>query len=168
MRRLVLMAALAMVLFPPVGIRAQAAKPQTDSTAERVLTGKISLSELRDSTVTWFGDNYKDYRVNAAFLDSLKESLDRISLRVFMGTWCSDSQLQMPRLIKILDLIKFPEDRLEIYGLDKDKKCPGFDLKALGINLLPTIIVLRDDTELGRINESPEESLEEDLLRILH
>jgi hypothetical protein len=41
-------------------------------------------------------------------------------------------------------------------------------MRSRGIQRVPTTIVLRNGTELGRIAEYPEKSNEEDLLKILH
>ena len=88
------------------------------------------------------------------------------NITVVLGTWCSDSQREVPRLYSILDYLGFPEKNLELICVDRKKDAAGTEVMDLSIELVPTIIIYIGEEEIGRIIESPVESLEEDLVKI--
>ena len=105
--------------------------------------------------------------MNEAVVDSIKPLLENVSLRVFMGTWCEDSQRETPRLYKVLEALDFDNDKFEIIAVSRDKDTPDHLEKDQNIEYVPTIIVLKNENEIGRIVESTIDTLEEDLLAIL-
>jgi hypothetical protein len=110
--------------------------------------------------LSWFEPEYESYTVN----DSILLSMNIVAV---LGTWCSDSQREVPRLLKILDFIHFPEENLKLICINRSKEAEGTEVEDLDIQLVPTIIIYNGDTELGRIIESPEVSLEADIAAIL-
>ncbi len=52
-------------------------------------------------------------------------------------------------------------------AVDEDKEAEGDELSDLNIEFIPTFIIYKGDAELGRIVETPEESLETDLIKYL-
>ena len=51
--------------------------------------------------------------------------------------------------------------------MDEDKHAEGNETAGLKIEYVPTIIFYKDGNELGRIVESPEDTLEKDMIKIL-
>jgi tetratricopeptide (TPR) repeat protein len=88
-----------------------------------------------------------------------------------MGTWCSDSQREVPNLIRLLEEIDFPSEQLEIIAIDdaeaQYKQSPQGQEKDKNIHHVPTIIILKDGKEVNRIIEYPRETLEADIVEIL-
>jgi len=84
-----------------------------------------------------------------------------------MGTWCSDSRREVPNFYKILDKLNYPDNKITLINVDRKKNGIEIDVSKLNIELVPTFIVYRNNTEIGRIIETPNESLERDLLKIL-
>lgn len=116
----------------------------------------------------WFQDEYKHYSIEKETLELLNsDSFSSLHIKTVMGTWCEDSQREIPRIIKILDHLDYNFENLSIIGVDKNKKAEGINVDQLNIELVPTIIFYVDDKEIGRIVESPTESLEKDILKIL-
>lgn len=119
---------------------------------------------LDEELQQWFPKNYDDYKLKEQYLPALKNSLAGKSILVVLGTWCSDSQEQFPALMKILHAVDFPANSLRIFGIDREKTQPDYIISRYRITLVPTIIVLDyEGNEVGRITETPEKSLEEDL-----
>jgi len=114
---------------------------------------------------SWFSKQYDQYQPIEGKLRKLNFS--DINIRIFMGTWCHDSKREVPRLIKILDNLKFDHSKLVIVGLNKDKKGYFKDYTKFNILNTPTIIFYRNDQEIGRIIERPKDSLESDILLII-
>jgi len=135
------------------------------------LLGKINRDGLQlENYSIWFSENYENYTVDIAVVDSLKQVVNDISISVFLGTWCGDSRREVPRFFKILDAIDFPENQVQIFALSAKsgmyKKSPDQDELGLNIHRVPTFIVYRNGVEVNRIIEYPIESLEKDLLAI--
>jgi len=90
---------------------------------------------------------------------------------VFMGTWCGDSKREVPRLLSVLDYCHFRNEDLKMvmvsYRDGAYKQSPKHEERGRNIFRVPTIIVYVGNKELGRIIESPKQSLEKDLLSIL-
>ena len=114
-----------------------------------------------------FDANYQAYEPSAESVSSFKASLpEALEVRVLFGTWCHDSEREVPRLLKLLNLAGIPGESVELYGLDFKKKDPGGMADAMGIKYTPTFIFYVGDRELGRIVERPEVSLISDISRL--
>lgn len=87
---------------------------------------------------------------------------------VYLGTWCSDSRRELPRLWKALAMAGFDVPFAVHYiGVDRGKKEPASELAANDVRYLPTFIVRRDGRETGRIVETSPHGVEHDLLDLL-
>ena len=84
-----------------------------------------------------------------------------------MGVTCHDSEREIPRLIKILDEINFPDNQLNIFLLKRNKTSDYGYEKGKNITNTPTIIFYKNKKEVGRIIEKPKETLESNMLSIL-
>ncbi|MFL6291514.1 MAG: TlpA family protein disulfide reductase, partial [Thermoanaerobaculia bacterium] len=88
---------------------------------------------------------------------------------VFLGTWCSDSRREVPRLWKALAEAGFDVPfEVHYIGVDRGKKEPASELSANDVRYLPTFIVRRDGRETGRIVETSPNGIERDLLSLLN
>ncbi len=97
-----------------------------------------------------------------------KEKINSYNIIVFLGTWCGDSKRNFPRLMKILEETKFPESKLQIIGVNRQKQAPDGEEVKYNIRHVPTIIVEKYGKEIGRITEEPETGfIEKDLLNII-
>lgn len=56
---------------------------------------------------------------------------------------------------------------MQMFTVDRNKKAGNYDFDYLKIELVPTIILYKEDVEAGRIIESPHMSLEEDMADII-
>lgn len=133
---------------------------------EPILLGIQNREALQDAPYKeWFDENYA-YIPDEVLINELSKSLSDVSFIVFMGTWCSDSQMQVPAFFKILDEINFDEKNIRLITMTRDKDTPQELEKGFDIEFVPTIIMYKNNEELGRIVESPVETLEKDLLAI--
>lgn len=134
-------------------------------TKEDYRTEIIVLNELKQ--YGWFKEEYKNYTVSENAVDSLF-GLNNVKITIAGGEWCSDTRLQLPRFIKILETIQFPREDLEIIFVNKEKQIPEV-YKKLQIKFVPTFIVIdKLGKELGRIVENPSKTLEYDLIKIVN
>lgn len=114
-----------------------------------------------------FNANYHAYEPSAESVSSFKSSLpESLEVRILFGTWCHDSEREVPRLLKLLNLAEIPGESVELYGLDLKKKDPRGMADAMGVRYTPTFIFYVGDRELGRILERPEVSFIWDISRL--
>jgi len=135
-------------------------------------SGKVMLVGICDreafqdtSFAWWFNSEYENYDIDKEALAHVKMDTEFHSITIVMGTWCSDSRREVPRFYKIMDFLKFPAVKLIL--VDRKKEAAGVDISSFNIEFVPTIIFYNDGLEIGRIIESPKESLEKDLSAIL-
>lgn len=136
----------------------------------KMLLGTQTLDQFRkDPYKTWFDEEYNRYQIDQPSLAELKkEKLNSYTLVVFVGSWCSDSHREFPRLIKILDALKYNTEKMQIIAVNRKKESPAGEEGLYNISRVPTIIVKKYGKEIGRITEMPETGfLEKDLLNIL-
>ncbi len=135
---------------------------------EDKLLGKINKDELMKPVFAeWFQPAYEDYQVNSELVESYKDQLKEYEIEVFMGTWCEDSQREIPTLYKILEAADYPMEQLTIIAIDDEienyKRSPGGEEEGRHIHHVPTIILKNKGEEINRIIEYPVRTLEEDL-----
>lgn len=133
-----------------------------------MLIGKCTKEDFQDTAfASWFNEEYEYYspNINIIASDLFLDRVDKII--IVMGTWCSDSHREVPRFIKLMECINYPENQIEIIAVDRQKNAPGFDKELFDIKFVPTFIFYQGEEELGRIIESPQISLEEDINEIL-
>lgn len=136
----------------------------------KMLLGAQTLDQFRKEPFkTWFDEEYNRYKVDQPSLAELrKEKLNSYNLVVFVGSWCEDSHREFPRLIKILESLKYNKDRMQIIAVNRKKESPAGEEGPYNIHKVPTIVVKKYGKEVGRIIEMPETGfLEKDLLNIL-
>lgn len=121
---------------------------------EKSYKGIISQEVLvSDTSFKWYSENLKGYTPNANAIAELKKNADSIQLITFMGTWCEDSHFIIPKLYSLIDAAGFSKDRVTLLGVDRSKKTLSHLTKALNIINVPTIIVMKNGKEMGRVVE---------------
>lgn len=139
-----------------------------DKNGEPLILGYCPASEMNDSVFnnTWTTE-YNNYQPDFETLDKLEGKLDHIIITIVFRSTCSDSREQLPRLFKILNELNYDLNSITLIGVNREKKGLSNEAEGLEIELVPTIIIYKDGSEIGRIIETPAESLEKDLLKIV-
>ena len=116
----------------------------------------------------WYDFEYEEYTPEQTAVEKLEKYInDGLRIKVVMGSWCSDSQREVPRFYRIMDEAGITDKKVELISVNRDKVVPGMDISTLKIERVPTFIIYDGIKELGRIIETPAETLEKDLLMIL-
>ena len=90
----------------------------TSEEGELILVGRLNRDAWKtEACRDWFETEYQSYTVEEKTLATLPLNKKGIEIKVFLGTWCSDSQREIPRLYKILDFVGFDDNRLHVVGL---------------------------------------------------
>ena len=143
----------------------------TDAHGNKMLLGKISRKDLeQDPFNSWFNKMYQEYQVDSSPISRLMPLLQGKQFTIFMGTWCGDSRMEVPKWYKLLDLLKVPDENITFIAVNYHdsayKQSPTHEEKGLNIHRVPSLLVFDKQQEIGRIVEKPVETLEKDLLAI--
>ena len=156
------------ILFSGFLIAQERNKIIKDSFSEPMLIGYCTREVFSDSVfASWFKPEYESYKPDSSNIEELKKDIGDIDITIVMGSWCSDSQWYVPDFYKVLDEANYPSGRVKLIAVDEDKKTEGDEIDSLSIKLVPSFIFYRNGLEIGRVVESPEKSLETDMLGIL-
>ena len=113
-----------------------------------------------------FAGHYRDFEASDRDIAALAAIGQPTRLLVMFGTWCHDSAREVPRLLKLIAAADNPNLKLELLAVPVSKQLLP-QTQEYKLRYTPTIVVLREGRELGRIVERPTSSLGADLRRIL-
>ena len=142
---------------------------EVDMNGEPALIGEINQELLQGENYnTWYSFFKEDYKVNSEIVDELKGKINDYEVKVFIGTWCSDSQDKGPAFFKVLEEAGYDMSKMQMFSLDRDKKGLNQEEVTYGVSHVPTFLFIKDGKEAGRIVENPINSIEEDVRDILN
>ena len=128
--------------------------PDPKHPEQNFLVGTISKYILQnDSTFSWYPGSQRIYDPSIELINKMESAKDSNAFIVFGGTWCDDTQFIVPKFFKLLDKSGFPESKVSFFAVDRAKKTLGNLSGALNITNVPTIIVMRNGKEIGRVIE---------------
>lgn len=152
MKRFITLFSLLLFLYK-VSIAQNQYEVSNDGT-DKILKGIISKEVIaNDTSFKWFQQNQASYKVNEDAVNAIKANASQIRFIVFGGTWCGDTKYILPRFYSLLDAASFPQEKVTLLGVDRNKKTIGYLAEALGIINVPTILVMKDGKEVGRVVE---------------
>ena len=138
-------------------------------TGNPMLLGEITVQDLKqDPFSEWYSDGFDTYEVDTELINAI-DSPEEYTYEVFLGTWCGDSRREFPRIAKIFNEMGVDINDVLIVTVDRDKISPNREQEGKDIRYVPTLIVSKDNQEIGRIVESPSSeiaTLESDLFEI--
>ena len=147
-----------------------ASKPEPAAQEEQsdMLVGKIEHEDLQQAAFSgWYDPMYKSFKPNDKALKTIKDNINDYDILMFMGTWCADSQREVPKLYKILELSDYDLERMEVRAVTEEKTLPDDGQKEFDVIYVPTIIFYKDGEEAGRFVEYPQEDFEDDIAKIV-
>ena len=126
------------------------------SVSNSILIGDLAKDDLL------LKDNkfYKNYLSTEAYKFEKIIDLEGISVKILFGTWCHDSQREVPKLLRLLEDINMKPEMISLIGLDYNKNEPLNRGAMLEVKRTPTIIFYKNGIEIGRIEETPKLALE--------
>jgi thiol-disulfide isomerase/thioredoxin len=126
-----------------------------DLEGNEILLGEINIDLLKEYIRDWSSS----YNPNSDILKKIKPLIKKREIVLIMGTWCEDSEREIPGFIKILESTNYNTTKMRIIAVDEDKITPNFIEKDYE---------LINNNEINRIVEFPIKSIEEDILDILN
>lgn len=131
---------------------------------ERILIGTITTDSLkRDTSLHWLHDA-SVYQPKQAAVDKLKQHNTKLYIQVFCGSWCEDTQRELPKFLKVAEATGL---KYSFYFLDRNKQSTAGEEKKHNILFVPTFIVFYEDKEIGRVIEIAPKGIENHLAEML-
>ncbi len=135
------------------------------------LVGRLRWKELE--AVPGWKESYESYRPQPEAIEQLRTATGSYRIITVLGSWCSDSEREVPRLKKVLDAVGGDRFALDLIGVDRTLVVergllPEGVVPGRKVERVPTIVVLdADGQELGRVVETAEMPLEQLLVDFL-
>jgi thiol-disulfide isomerase/thioredoxin len=157
-----------LVIFSGLVVFAQT-EVSHDASGNKVLKGFITKQELaNDTAFTWFAQNQQGYTPDQSALQLLRTNKDSVNILAFGGTWCGDTKYILPKFYLLADAAGLSQDRITLLGVDRNKKTIQHLSETFEITNVPTIIVMKNGKEIGRVVEYGHTgSFDKDLAEIL-
>lgn len=120
----------------------------------KVLKGIFTRNHLStDTAFSWYSQAQKSFNPNADLVKRYAAKKDSLSFLVFGGTWCDDTKHVLPNFLLTADAAGVPSNHITLIGVDRDKKSLFNLTETFNVTLVPTIIVLKNGKEIGRVEE---------------
>jgi thiol-disulfide isomerase/thioredoxin len=132
------------------------------------IVGQMSWDTWKEKA-EWKDYNADSYIINKDRIKIIENLIKRNNINFILvaGNWCSDSEREIPKFFKLIQEANINMDKIILYGVDREKKEPTGETIQYNIEKVPTLIILKNSEEIGRIVEFPVISWDEDLLTIL-
>lgn len=125
-----------------------------DGSNVTILNGMITKYALiNNANFSWFAKSAETYKPDQSVVNALEAAKGKAQLIIFGGTWCEDTQNILPKFFKVQEQSGFPDNSISFFGVDRQKKTLGNMAEAMGITNVPTIIVMKNGKEVGRVVE---------------
>ncbi len=108
---------------------------------------------INQPAFNWYGSSQSIYNPPANVLSAMKDAKDKVKYLLFGGTWCEDTQFVLPKFFKLQEQSGVPDADISFIAVDREKKSLGNVASVFNITNVPTIIVLKDGKEVGRVVE---------------
>ena len=134
----------------------------SNSLAQEDHIGVISAADLL-ANYAEFQYEYDAYQPSPLQLEQIQQLAGK-NITALFGTWCHDSEREIPRLLKLLETAEVEVNELTLYAVDRKKQDPDGYAEKFNLQFTPTIVV--SDTsgdEIGRIIEKPKTDIASDL-----
>lgn len=129
--------------------------PDEKHPEQHVFRGIVNKYVVQNDTAftKWYTSSQGYYSPDTATLNAFERAKGKIQFVVFGGTWCEDTQFILPKFFKIQEKSGIPDDAITFFAVNRNKKTLGNISDAFNVTLVPTIIVMKNGKEIGRVVE---------------
>jgi len=122
---------------------------------QHMLRGIINKYVVQNdsSYSSWYKSSAGIYKADTATLNAFEKAKSKVQFIVFGGTWCEDTQFILPKFFKLQEMTGVANDHISFFGVNREKKTLAAIADAFNITNVPTIIVMKDGKEAGRVVE---------------
>lgn len=119
-----------------------------------VMKGVLNRSILeKEKAFTWMAENRKYGSADAGAVKIFSEKKELFTVLIFGGTWCHDTQNILPVFYRLVDKSGYPDSKITVVGVDRQKTAPHNWHTTWNITMVPTFIILQNGKEMGRVVE---------------
>ncbi len=117
-------------------------------------SGEATLAELYDHE-PGYRRSAASYQSDESVVAEIAELGAGVEVRTVFGSWCHVCERFMPRGLKVHEQLEGSPVKFTYYGLGDDNPWGDAEVDRLEVKELPTAIVYRNDTEIGRYAGGP-------------
>lgn len=152
----------ACILLTTITLSGCFANAFSDSEKREFHVGSITGPEIL-AQFDSFNQHKDDYAYSETEIAQLRTIAEPIEVKVFFGEWCHDSVREVPRLIELFKRADNNNISASFYALDTAKSDPEGQALKFNIKRTPTVIVYKNEVELGRFLEFPKTNWANDI-----
>jgi thiol-disulfide isomerase/thioredoxin len=128
--------------------------PDPEHPEQHIVRGIVNKYLIQnDPSYRWFVVNQNGYKPDTATLNSFERAKNKVQFIVFGGTWCEDTQFILPKFFRLQEMSGVKDTVITFFTVNRAKKSLGSITDAFKITNVPTIIVMKDGKEMGRVVE---------------
>ena len=121
---------------------------------QHILNGIITKYALQnDESYRWYNSSQSNYTAAESVVNTMQAAKGKVQIVLFGGTWCEDTQFILPKFFKLQEQSGFPDAAISFFAVDRSKITIGGIADAFKITNVPTIIVMKEGKEIGRVVE---------------
>jgi hypothetical protein len=169
--RWIALALLAALPFAAACTTASAGAEEVEEKPPPSIVGETTRAAVEAAEPDWVAAEV-DASPDADAVAALADVPPGARVVVLFGTWCSDSRRELARLWRgfddagIFDASELPFE-IEYVAVDRAKVEPAERTEGMDLRFVPTFVVYRDGSEVGRMVEVSPNGIEHDLLALL-
>ncbi|HAO46952.1 MAG TPA: thioredoxin [Chitinophagaceae bacterium] len=129
--------------------------PDEKHPEQHIFRGIVNKYVVQNDTAftKWYTQSQGYYNPDTATLNAFERAKSKVQFVVFGGTWCEDTQFVLPKFFKIQEKSGVPDETITFFAVNRAKKTLSNISAAFNVTLVPTIIVMKDGKEIGRVVE---------------
>ena len=83
---------------------------------------------------TYYTLEFEDYSLNDSLVKLIGNKINDFDITIVFGSWCSDSEQQVPHFYKILDQAGYDDNQLKIIAVNRQRKQKKYTSKICKLN----------------------------------
>jgi thiol-disulfide isomerase/thioredoxin len=128
--------------------------PDENNPGAKIPVGIISKQlVMNDTAYKWYAQNQKSYEPDTSDVSAFEKNKDELNYIIFGGTWCDDTRAILPKFFALQEKAGIADDRISFFAVNRQKQTIGNVASAFNIINVPTIIVMKNGKEIGRVVE---------------
>jgi len=122
---------------------------------EHLLKGLVDKYVIQKDTAYdgWYKNSQSIFKPDTSMIGAMQRAKGKVQFVLFGGTWCDDTQFILPKFFKLQEMSGVADSAVTFFAVNRAKKSLGNIADAFNVVNVPTIIVMRDGKEAGRIVE---------------
>ena len=92
---------------------------------ETVVLGYMNRANLNtEEFMAWFKPEYDLLKIPEGWIEKHAHLAENLRFKLFLGTWCGDTQRELGGMFKLLDALGVNENQIEMYAISESKESP--------------------------------------------